>query len=295
MGVLERLPPWSTTGVGSLPYTDPTIAVARAARDYDLPFCPQLPRLEGDEIAEWLGGDPGRCGWSRERDRERPHAWDALLRELALGPPEHGIVKLQVTGPLTLACALERSGGAHGAGDEGFRNEIAIWLAANVAGQVDALRELGLDALVVIDEPALDLVAGMPGIERSWDPLCGLGRPWGLHVCCRVAWDVIDEAAPDVLSFDLVRTPVDRRAAASLRRLLRGGGRTAWGVLPVARDEPAHVATGRLDAALACCGADGAQSLLTASCGTGRQAPRREDHVARVLAQLAARRRTPVR
>jgi hypothetical protein len=293
VSVLDRLPPWATTGVGSLPYTDPTIAVARSVRDYDLPFCPQLPRLEGDMIAEWLG-DPGRCGWSPERDRERPHAWDSLLRELTLGPPEHGLVKLQVTGPLTLACALERSDGAHGGGDEGLRTEIAIWLAANVAGQDRALHELGLDALVIVDEPALELVADTPGIERSWDPLRAVGTLWGLHVCCPVPWDVIDEAAPDVLSFDLVLAPVDRRASASLRRLLDGGGRAAWGVLPVDWDERAQVATGRLDAALACCGADGAQSLLTASCGTGRQAPRREDDVARVLARLAARCRMPV-
>lgn len=295
MSVLDRLPPWSTTGAGSLPYSAATIAVARSVRDYDLPFCPQLPRVEGDMIAQWLGGDPGRCGWSPERDRERPHAWDSLLRELTLGPPEHGVVKLQVTGPLTLARALERSGGAHGAGDEGLRSEIAIWLAANVAGQVGALRELGLDTLVIVDEPALDRVADMPAIERGWDPLRALGAPWGLHVCCPVPWDVINRAAPDVLSFDLVLAPVDRRGSASLRRLLRGGGRVAWGVLPIDRDERAHVATGRLETALACCGADGAQSLLTASCGTGRQPARRENHVARMLAQLAVRCRAPVR
>lgn len=289
MSVLDGLAPWSTTGVGSLPYTDPTIGVARSVRDYDLPFCPQLPRLEGDMIAEWLGGDPGRCGWSPERDRERPHAWDSFLRELTLGPPDHGIVKLQVTGPLTLACALD------GSGDVGLRSEIATWLAANVAGQVRALDELGLDALVIVDEPALDLVAGLPGVERSWDPLRALGTPWGLHVCCPVPWDVIDEAAPDVLSFDLVRAPVNRRASTSLQRLLCDGGRVAWGALPVDRDEHAYVPTGRLDAALACCGADGEQSLLTASCGTGRQPPRREDHVARVIAQLAARCRMAVR
>jgi hypothetical protein len=204
-------------------------------------------------------------------------------------------VKLQVTGPLTLASALQRGGGAHGAGGGGLRTEIAIWLAANVAGQVRALRELGLDALVIVDEPALDRVADMPGIERSWDPLRALGGPWGLHVCCPVPWDVIDEAAPDVLSFDLVLAPVDRRASTSLRRLLTGGGRPAWGVVPVDRHERSHVAFDRLDAALACCGADGEQSLLTASRGTGRQAPRREDDVARILAQLAARRRAPVR
>jgi len=294
VGALDRLPPWSTTGVGSLPYTDGRLAVARAVGDYDLPFCPQLPRLEGDMVAEWLGADPRRCGWSPDRDRERPRAWDWLLRELTLAPPAHDLVKLQVTGPLTLACALERDAG-RGPGDTALRCELAAWLAANVGGQVRALRERGLDTLVIVDEPALHAVAGMSAIERCWDPLRALGAQWGLHLCCAVPWDVVDRAAPDVLSFDLVAAPVDRRAATALRGLLRRGGRVAWGVLPVHREEPSSAGRDRLAAAVGRCGADdGAQSLLTASCGTGRQSPRREQRIARALLELAGRRRALV-
>ena len=91
-------------------------------------------------VAEWLGADPRRCGWSPDRDRERPRAWERLLRELMLAPPAHDVVKLQVTGPLTLAVALERGAG-RGPGDAALRREVAAWLAANVAGQVAALRE----------------------------------------------------------------------------------------------------------------------------------------------------------
>ena len=57
-----------------------------------------------------------------------------------LAPPAHHVVKLQVTGPLTLAVALERGAG-RGPGDAALRREVAAWLAANVAGQVAALRE----------------------------------------------------------------------------------------------------------------------------------------------------------
>ena len=79
--LLDRLPPLATTGVGSLPFARPDEA-ARHARDaYTLPFCPQLPRLDGDMVSEWLGGDPCRCGWSRDRDRERPAAWDRSSRK----------------------------------------------------------------------------------------------------------------------------------------------------------------------------------------------------------------------
>ena len=128
MGALERVPAWATTGVGSLPFTDPGRGAAHAVAAYDIPFCRQLPRLEGDMVGQWLGADPRRCGWSPERDRERPRAWSAFLSELAAHPPDHGLVKLQVTGPATLACALEQEcGGAPS------RTE-ALALAGELAG-----------------------------------------------------------------------------------------------------------------------------------------------------------------
>src|SRR4051794_41854056 len=103
--VLDRLPAWATTGVGSLPHTFPEHAAAHVAGEYDVPFCPQLPRLEGDMVGEWLGADPLRCGWAPERDRERPAAWEAFLAALERRPPAHGVVKLQGTRPVTLAPA----------------------------------------------------------------------------------------------------------------------------------------------------------------------------------------------
>jgi hypothetical protein len=292
VGTLERVPAWATTGVGSLPFTDPERAAAHAVAAYDIPFCPQLPRLEGDMISEWLGADPRRCGWSPERDRERPRAWDALLSELAPRPPEHGLVKLQVTGPATLACALERERGGAPSRREALAlaTELASWLAANVAEQVRALGERGFDALLVVDEPALG-VFGVRGVEAAWEPLRAVAPAWGLHLCCSVSWDLVERAEPDLLSFDLAVACIDRRAATALERLLARGTRLAWGVLAAHR--PEHVLHGarRLSFVLARVPATGEQSLLTASCGTGRMAPRRESEVASALAAVAARRR----
>ncbi len=134
--ILERLPPWATTGVGSLPYDEPAAAAAHAVAAYDLPFCPQLPRVEGDMVREWLGADPGRCGWSPARDRERPPAWEALLARLAAAPPPHRLVKLQVTGPVTLARALEttRAGAAAAGAAAGPRRRRARGRPRRLAG-----------------------------------------------------------------------------------------------------------------------------------------------------------------
>ena len=114
--ILRRLPPLATTGVGSLPHSSPAQAARHATSAYELPFCPQLPRLHGDMIREWLGGDPHRCGWTPDRDRQMPAAWEVFMIELARRPPAHRVVKLQVTGPVTLAMALDPGAAAARAG-----------------------------------------------------------------------------------------------------------------------------------------------------------------------------------
>ena len=163
--ILDRLPPLATTGVGSLPFTQPADAARHATSAYTLPFCPQLPRLDGDMVSEWLGSDPCRCGWSPDRDRERPAAWDHFLAQLEAHPPEHAMVKLQVTGPVTLAIAL-------GAGAEmvSLARELAVWLAANAAGQVRRLADRGVGALLVVDEPGLAHAGVRPARPASGIP-----------------------------------------------------------------------------------------------------------------------------
>jgi hypothetical protein len=291
--MLDRLPAWATTGVGSLPFADPRRAATHAVAAYDLPFCPQLAALEGDMVAEWLGGDPRRCAWTPDRDRRRPLAWDELLDELAATPPAHGVVKLQVTGPATLACALERRCGAPPSGRSAaaLAHELAVWLAANAGEWVAALARHGLTALLVVDEPGLH-VFGTRGLAEIWDPLRAIAPAWGLHLCCAVPWELVGAVAPDVLSFDLASEPIDRRAREAIGRLVAVGGRIAWGVVAPHRAEHALHAVKRLQAALDAVAVPGEQSLLTASCGTGRVAARREAEIAVALADTARTMRT---
>ena len=287
MSVLDRLPAWTTTGVGSLPFTDVGEAASHAAHAYGMPFCPQLPRLEGDMISEWLGADPGRCGWSAERDRERPIAWDAWIAELRGEPPAHRLVKLQVTGPATLACALERSAGQRASRREAIAlaRELAHWLAANVSAQVLQLRSLGLATLLVVDEPALG-VFGVEDVDRVWDPLRVPASVWGLHLCCHVPWGLVERAAPDLLSFDLALDPIDALAADALRRHLDRDGWIAWGAVPVNASDHSPEPRRRLEDALDDLEADADRGLVTASCGTGRVSESREHEISRDLSLL---------
>jgi hypothetical protein len=277
------LPPYATNGVGSLPHAGPAAAVRHVLRAYDVPFCPQLPRAEGDMVREWLGGDPPACGWSPDRDRERPVAWDAFVAAVRAAPPAHGLVKLQVTGPATLATALE------GPGDAGLAREIATWLAANAAGQVRRLHELGLGVILVVDEPGL-ASAGVADPD-VWGPLRLTGASaWGVHVCGPMPWVLVDALEPGVVSFDLARHGLGADGAAVLRRVVQRGGRIAWGALDPVAPEEAPAAAARVAAAAGSLGlpAEGvaASSLLTPGCGTGLLTTADEELLAARLSSL---------
>ncbi len=286
MSVLHRLPAGASTGVGSLPHADPAAAARHAVRAYDVPFCPQLPRLDGDLVHEWLGAPAGRCGWSAERDRTRPRAWEAWRRELREAPPAHRVVKLQVTGPLTLCRAL----GA----ERGFAADVAAWLAAHVREQVALLAEQGLAALVVVDEPGLAALADDPGVAVVWDGLRFAAPAWGLHVCGPVPWDLVDAAAPDLVSLDVATRAVDARGGASLGALVRRGGRVVWGCTPADGAGGPVRARARLAAALAAVtaaspvglGALLRASLVSPACGTGAGRPAGETAALAALPRL---------
>jgi hypothetical protein len=288
--VPDRLAPLATTGVGSLPHDDPAAAVRHALAAYDLPFCPQLPRREGDMVHEWLGGDPAGCGWAPDRDRERPAAWDAFTAALAQKPPAHGFVKLQVTGPATLAAALD------GPGDEGLARELATWLAANAGGQVRRLADMGLRVVLVVDEPGLACSAiADPAV---YDPLRATGAAvWGLHVCGPVPWPFVDALEPGLVSFDLTRHGLDPVGRSVLGRLIDRGGRIAWGALDPVAPGGAPVAAARLGAEIASLGQPekrvAERSLVSPGCGTGMLTEDREEGLAAALRSAAAAMRSP--
>jgi hypothetical protein len=290
--ILDRLPPLTTTGIGSLPFERASEAARHAQEEYGLPFCPQLPRLDGDMVAEWLGADPGRCGWGPDRDRERPAAWHDIVARLAAEPPSHRLVKLQVTGPVTLATALERGAGRRDGSARmvSLAGDLAAWLAANIAGQVRRLGQLGLEALVVVDEPGLARAGISPADAVLWDPLRATAPVWGMHVCGPVPWDLVDALDLDLISFDLTRHGLPSQAHPVLARTLRRGARVAWGVLDPVAPTVAADAGGMAVAAVAALANDrlptervAQLSLLTPTCGTGRLSPERELLVAASL------------
>lgn len=300
LGPLDRLPALVTTSVGSLPHSDAAAAVKHAIGAYELPACPQLPLLDGDMLSEWLGADPGRCGWAPDRDRERPRAWEAWLAALVASPPTHGVVKLQVTGPLTLAAGLERAAGRTGCGHPAreLAAELAVWIAATISSWTQELSAIGLSSVVVIDEPGLTALGATPSDAALWDPIRAIAPDWGLHVCGPVPWDLLEAARPRVLSLDLVRYPLERGSDATsvAGSLLASGSRLALGVLdapdPRHERDVAPWVRDQLQLLASEAGLDpiavATRIWLTPTCGTGRLSVQREQLVAARLAATAA-------
>jgi hypothetical protein len=187
---------------------------------------------------------------------------------------------------LTLARALDPTGGRRET--LVLAAEIARWLAVSVREQLVALRDRGLDALLLVDEPGL-AHAGLSGRDGNvWDPLrLASATAWGLHVCGAVPWPVVDAAEPDVLSYDLTRDHLPVAARPVITRLLARGGRVAWGAVDPAAPASVATAAALLVAAIAGVGRRtgdvAAASLVTPACGTGLLSPARERLVAATL------------
>ncbi len=163
------------TGIGSMPGTDfvESLKIATQAVP-DLPFVPELPargphagmigRTLGlvTDLGADLQPDGWRIGVGEGLDQRRARsllAHDLDVAEEALAEYV-GPLKVQVTGPLTLAASVERPRGDKMLADHGARRELAEVLAGGLATHVADLRRRfpAVDLLVQVDEPAIRAV-----------------------------------------------------------------------------------------------------------------------------------------
>jgi len=163
------------TGIGSLPGTDPVVAV-RQVLDA-LPDGPHLPELpERGPGADLIGRGAGllldlpvdlqpsgwrfvpRSGMDLGRTRD---LWARDLDALAQEAGDYrGWFKLQLAGPWTLAAGVELHRGDKAVADSGATRDIAQSLAAGLAAHMaEVLRAIPHAELVVqLDEPSLPAV-----------------------------------------------------------------------------------------------------------------------------------------
>ena len=167
--------PHRSTGLGSMPGDDVAESVRVVLGEAgDLPFLPELPARGAPAgmvgrtlgLLVGLGADLQPAGWrltpapgvDHRRARSLLHQDLDTLEELSGG--RLATVKVQVTGPWTLAAAVEKPRGDKAVADSGARRDLGQALAASVADHAaDVRRRLSATELIVqIDEPALPAV-----------------------------------------------------------------------------------------------------------------------------------------
>jgi methionine synthase II (cobalamin-independent) len=172
--------PWpaaTATGIGSLPGTDMAEALRVLFGELpDLPHQPELPaRGPGADMIGRAAGllvdlavDLQPSGWRlvdhpgvdlrRTRDMVERDL-DALLE---VAGHYHGLFKVQVTGPWSLAATVELNRGHKVVSDTGATRDLAQSLAEGVAGYAGRLRARLPRAELVVqwDEPLLPAVLG---------------------------------------------------------------------------------------------------------------------------------------
>jgi len=165
----------TATGIGSLPGTDPHEAARLVLGELALAHLPELPARgahadlagRGAALLADLHVDLQPSGWRMvpRPSRDGRRARDLLARDVDAfeevahtAPPE--VLKLQATGPWTLAAALELHRGDRVLADHGAVDDLAASLAEGLRLHVaDLQRRLpGTTVVVQLDEPSLPAV-----------------------------------------------------------------------------------------------------------------------------------------
>lgn len=309
------------TGIGSLPHHDPMAAAASSLRWLpELPAAPQLPErtpLEG-MIAQWVRALP-EVTLASDGTIERvdlgnldapivctfdPTAHGGLLAFLTHAqaqPKPPALVKLQVTGPLTLGLALTEAGVPASLAFERAGLLARAW--ARALEHIVAERLPGAEMVLFFDEPGLIAFRdGQAPIdrERATDLLSGALAAAvcivGVHVCGAADLRIALDAGPQILGVEVAPSLLGH--AAALGRHLEGDGWIAWGSVPT--DRPVGENAAPLWKNLVDCwceltrrGCDGIrlrqQALVTPACGLAGHGTSQAERAMRLAREIGDR------
>jgi methionine synthase II (cobalamin-independent) len=214
----------TTTGLGSLPGEDIREWTKVLLDAVDIPFLAELPaRPYGDMLSRAiavlteLAADLQPAGWrltggcdpraSMDQRRARSLLAEDLdvLEELADGYT--GPLKLQLTGPWTLAATVELPRGDKILADHGARRDLAEALALGLSDHVAEVRRRvpGAELVVQLDEPALPAVlAGAIPTASGWSKHRSVDGPGAVELL-----SLVTTTAPTVIHCCAARPPIE--------------------------------------------------------------------------------------
>jgi methionine synthase II (cobalamin-independent) len=214
----------TTTGLGSVPGEDIREWMRAVLELVDLPFLPELPaRPYGDMISRTVavltelaadlqpvgwrltGGGDARASLDQRRARALLQEDLDVLEEYADG--YEGRLKVQVTGPWTLAAAVERPRGDKVLADHGARRDLAQALAYGVEQHVAEVRKRvpGAEVVLQLDEPGLPAVlAGAVPTASGWSKHRSVDGPGAVELL-----SPFTAVAPTVVHCCAARPPIE--------------------------------------------------------------------------------------
>jgi hypothetical protein len=263
--------PFSTTGIGSLPHTDPDEACRLVLETFDIPFWPQLPKLsfrefmipQYSEALPFLKIDETREAIWIERDSSDALSvfyeaysdeWRAPISEsFAKGlyafirrieKSFSPFLKGHVTGPLTFTLGLKDDKGKLVYYDEELREISLLLLKARTLWQIELLKNYAGQVIIFIDEPILSALGtssyigvdnneALRLLRETADSVKNAGGITGIHCCGKADWPLVIKSGVSIISFDAY----DYLETISLypeefSGFLQKGGYLAWGIVP---------------------------------------------------------------
>jgi hypothetical protein len=309
--------PFSTTGIGSLPHIEPREACKLILETVDIPFWPQLPRASFLELMvpqysegmPFINVDiPTETVFVERNDSDELERFYETCKEGAriaisddyarglhtflqlIRGRRFGVLKGQITGPMTFTLGLKNRDGGLVYFDEELREVSLLLLQAKARWQIDQLRPHADSILLFIDEPILSALGGSTylGVSReetlrllreTATAISDAGAIPGIHCCANADWVLARESGAKLISFDAFHY-FDSLAIYhnEIRGFLEEGGYLAWGIVPttddIVKETPEsliHKFRTRFDRLKEHIPADllSSRTILTPSCGTG--------------------------
>ena len=263
---------FSTTGIGSLPHSDPVEACRVIFNSVDIPFWPQLPRrsflelmvpqyseafpfikVEGENmhILEKVEGETVTSFYeaigSREGfliSEEYAAGLYAFIEILKRNKQKLGAVKGQITGPITFTLSLTDNQKRPIYFDEEMRELALELLKGKAYWQIKTLRPYADEVLIFIDEPILSALGtstyiGVDTAEVSRllseliNHIKTLGAIAGIHCCSKADWSLVLPSQPDIFNFDAYFFwDTISLYPQEIKDFLNNGGFIAWGIVP---------------------------------------------------------------
>lgn len=255
-----------TTAMAVMPHQDAQRAL-QSALSLDIPFWPQLPRLNyyEDMYVQASEHFPGavldmenqRLGFSMDKfiaelEEALAHmaeseyfdispTYSAVYHEfLQLDLKDRPAIRGQLEGPISFGFNVKDQDNRPIIFDDSVRPFMLEFMAQRVNTQLRRLKLMNDNAFMFIDEPGLQFVfSGVSGYgeaaaKRDLETFFSyIERPRGVHLCGNPDWDFLLGLDLEVLSLDMYSNG-ERFVSyvKSIRRFLDRGGVIIWGMIP---------------------------------------------------------------